>query len=86
MSRSYKKHPVIKDNGGTKKWWKKYSNNVCKQHDLPNGMYYKKLVERWNFCDYKWSLLGYSPRDWYYNGSSKYGGDWKEDMFRLRRK
>lgn len=86
MSRSYKKNPVVKDGGSSKKWWKKYANNVVKQHDVPNGRKYRYLVNRWNFCDFKWSMLGDSKRDTYYNGSSKWGGDFDADMFKCRRK
>ena len=86
MSRSYKKYPVIKDGGKSKKFWKKLSNNILKQHDVASGCAYKRLVEQYSFCDYRWNLLGDSKNDWYYNGSSRYGGDWDDDMFKLTRK
>ena len=51
MSRSYKKHPGFKDHN---RFYKNYANSVVRKHlDLPSGMAYKKLFDRYSICDYK---------------------------------
>lgn len=58
MSRSYKKNPIIKDNGKGKKDKKAIANsrvrNQLKNEDyiIANGCAYKKEYESWNIADY----------------------------------
>lgn len=54
MSRSYKKTPIIKDNGRSKKWSKRQANKVVrKSNDIANYMQYKKAYDSWDVCDWK---------------------------------
>ncbi|HAH17786.1 MAG TPA: hypothetical protein DCL29_02025 [Eubacterium sp.] len=53
MSRSYKKHPRVKDKNN--KGMKKYANKKVRHtKDIPNGKAYKKVFESWDICDYCW--------------------------------
>lgn len=56
MSRSFKHYPFCKDRESSK-WGKRYCNKVVrKAKNLPNGNFYKKLVEPWDFIyDYSFS-------------------------------
>ena len=53
MSRSYKKHPFVKDpaNKGMKRCANK---KVRHTKDIPNGKAYKKVFESWEISDYEW--------------------------------
>jgi len=52
MSRSYKKHPIIKDGGKSKKIGKKYANRkVRRAKDLVDGCMYKNVFCRYDICD-----------------------------------
>jgi hypothetical protein len=53
MSRSYKKHNIVKDPSA--KGMKKYANKkVRRTKNVPNGKAYKKVFESWNISDYQW--------------------------------
>lgn len=53
MSRSYKKHPRVKDK--TNKNMKKFANKKVRHtEDIPNGKAYKKVFESWEISDYNW--------------------------------
>lgn len=53
MSRSYKKHPRVKDKNS--KGMKRYANKkVRRTKDIPNGKAYRKVFESWNISDYQW--------------------------------
>lgn len=58
MSRSYRKHPVVKDNGKSKKQDKTLANRIVRrklkdpEYDLADGKSYKKEYESWNIADY----------------------------------
>lgn len=57
MSRSRKKHPVVKDfsrgNNGTR-WDKRQASKRVRRHKgpIPDGCGYKKLYPSWNIHDY----------------------------------
>lgn len=57
MSRSYKKTPIIKDNGGGKKFAKKIANKRIRTKlkqdiEIGNGNEFKKHSESWDIADY----------------------------------
>jgi len=100
MSRSRKKHPIIKDNGQSHKWNKKNANqrirtavrNVLTNLDsyedkifpTPKG---KELTNQCDICDWKWRLDEHIIRD----GGYSYGnGMWfkytKRDIIKYLRK
>lgn len=68
MSRSYKKHPIVKDNGKGKKKSKRFANHtVRRDKDTPlKGGNYKKMSESWEIADF---VTRYSIEDaiddWY---------------------
>ena len=53
MSRSYKKHPRVKDSAD--KFMKKYANKkIRRAKDIPSGKAYKKVFESWDISDWNW--------------------------------
>jgi len=53
MSRSYKKFPIIKDHS---KGMKTIANRRVRKQPLEalsNGMFYKKMFQQYNICDFK---------------------------------
>lgn len=53
MSRSYKKHPRVKD--AANKGMKKFANKKVRHiKNIPNGKAYKKVFESWDISDYNW--------------------------------
>lgn len=53
MSRSYKKHPRVKDSAN--KFMKKYANKKVRHaKDIPSGKAYKKVFESWDISDWNW--------------------------------
>lgn len=53
MSRSYKKHPFVKDPAN--KFMKRYANKkVRRTPNIPNGKAYKKVFESWEISDWNW--------------------------------
>jgi hypothetical protein len=66
MSRSYKKHPVIKDTSGSsyRKFAKNYSNRIIrKTEDVANGKSYRKIYETYNINDW---IFHWDPNPVYY--------------------
>lgn len=55
MSRSFKKHPIIKDNGKSKKKGKKIANRKVRRSKLSGrkSKNYKKYYESWNVYDFR---------------------------------
>lgn len=53
MSRSYKKHPRVKDPAN--KFMKRYANKKVRHTlDIPNGKAYKKVFESYDISDWCW--------------------------------
>lgn len=53
MSRSYKKHPRVKD--AANKGMKKFANKKVRHtKNIPNGKAYKKVFESWEISDWNW--------------------------------
>ena len=85
MSKSYKKQPVIKDNGGSKKVGKKLANKRLRTQskkgvEIGNGGSYKKHYEQWNIAD---NISRWSKEDAiaYYNDTNVIGGNWAREEF-----
>lgn len=63
MSRSYKRNPIIKDNGKSKKFAKRLATRKIRhlnnkfEDEVPSGKAYKKYFESWFIADYvcRWS-------------------------------
>lgn len=69
MSRSYKKSPVLKNNGKSR-FWKQRANRMFRRIPIcetPFGKsaYHRKYTESWDICDdiYKWSRAA-AAADW----------------------
>ena len=53
ISRSYKKIPITKDNGKSKKEDKRLANRKVRiTSDIPSGCSYKRLYEQYNIVDW----------------------------------
>ena len=70
MSRSYKKNPFITDNGPGRSYAKRYASHkfrreIAKDEDMPSHPQYKKYVEGWDICDYKWRMTRAEAIEWY---------------------
>jgi hypothetical protein len=52
MSRSYKKHPIYKDNTGSDNKTDFNRRLRRTRTDVPNGSHYKKENESWDICDW----------------------------------
>ena len=66
MSRSYKKHPFVKDPAN--KFMKRYANKkVRRTPNIPNGKAYKKVFESWDISDWRWWWNEQNAIDDYYN-------------------
>ena len=58
MSRSYRKNPIIKDNGKSKKEMKSLANRKVRRKlndsdfNISNGKAYKKEFESWDIADF----------------------------------
>ena len=58
MSRSYRKNPIIKDNGKSKKEMKSLANRKVRRKlndpdfDIADGKAYKKEFESWDIADF----------------------------------
>lgn len=65
MSRSYKKYPFCKDRESCK-WGKKYCNKqVRKTKDLPNGNFYRKVANHWDYIYDYWDSNTFEEyKDW----------------------
>lgn len=81
MSRSRKKIGIIKDNGKSKKYWKKQANKKARKVDVPDGGAYKKQYDQYELCDYKfteWRL----KNSLYYNEYTEERDLWLQKVFR----
>lgn len=85
MSKSYKKHPVIKDNGGSKKVSKNLANRRLRARnkkgvEIGDGGSYKKHYEQWDIADYtcRWSKEDAIA---FYNDPNVIGGNWARERF-----
>ena len=57
MARSYRKPWVTDGYKGSRnrQYWKNYSNRLIRRTaDIPNGKVYRRYLNPWNICDYKW--------------------------------
>ena len=65
MSRSYKKHPRVKDSAN--KFMKKYANKkVRRAKDIPSGKAYRKVFESWAISDWNWIWTKReAEKDWF---------------------
>ena len=70
MSRSYKKHPIIKY-AGNKDYKKRFNRKLrrtTKIDDIPNGNAYKKMNESWEINDivsrYTWPQYKLMSEEW----------------------
>lgn len=58
MSRSYRKHPIVKDGGRSKKEDRTLANRIVRRklnnldYEIADGKAYKKEFESWNIADY----------------------------------
>ena len=58
MSRSYRKNPIIKDNGKSKKEMKSLANRKVRRKlndpdfNIADGKAYKKEIESWDIADF----------------------------------
>lgn len=85
MSRSYKKNPVIKDNGKSKKSQKNIANRRLRSklrqgEELASGGHYKKHFEQYDIADYicRWTR---EQAIAYYNNEHIRGGNWAREHF-----
>ena len=56
MSRSYRKTPIVKDNGKHKQFFKRQANKRCRKERVGSGGEYKKHYEQYFICDWKFRL------------------------------
>ena len=52
MSRSYRKTPIIKDNGKYKQFAKRQANKKVRRESCGNGAEYKRHFEQYDICDF----------------------------------
>jgi len=52
MSRSYRKTPIIKDNGKHKQFSKRQANKKVRHEICGNGAEYKRHFEQYDICDF----------------------------------
>lgn len=67
MSRSYKKHPRVKD--AANKGMKKFANKKVRHtKNIPNGKAYKKVFESYDISDWCWIWTKEEAiKEWYEN-------------------
>jgi hypothetical protein len=63
MSRSYRKTPIVKDNGKHKQYAKRQANKKVRKSVCSNGCNYKKVFESWDVMDWKFRLNNPSKKD-----------------------
>ena len=86
MSRSYKKHPVIKYAGN--KDYKKLFNRRLRRtagiDDIPNGNAYKKMNESWEINDIcsRCDWPQYRDIDWYWDNFYGFPRKTEEELYR----
>ena len=60
MSRSYKKNPIIRDNGPRKQFYKRAANKIVRKYpDIQSGGFYRKIAYAYDICDW-----GSGPYTW----------------------
>ena len=52
MSRSYRKTPIIKDNGKHKQFSKRQANKKVRREICGSGAEYKRHYEQYDICDF----------------------------------
>jgi len=78
MSRSYRKSPVIKDNGKGKKKQKAIANRVVRRklknpdYVVPNGGSYTKEYESWRIADYTSRCTEEEAKEMWHRSMRKY--------------
>jgi hypothetical protein len=76
MSRSYKKHPFVKDPAN--KFMKRYANKkVRRTPNIPNGKAYKKVFESWDISDWRWWWNEQNAIDDYYDDNLWYKSEYE---------
>ena len=84
MSRSYKKHPIIKESSrGSNKLRKRIANKAVRHHkgELNNGAQYKKIYSSYDISDYSFSYTWDEWKD--YRGDSQTERDnWERFYYR----
>lgn len=88
MSRSYKKHPIVKDN---QNWAQKAANRHIRHScdDVPNGSAYRKYYPQWDICDYwyheewKWTVRKYEHELQKYLNGGTYC--WRQSLDKRKR-
>lgn len=75
MSRSYKQHPIVKDNGKSKKVGKNLANKMVNTYiqravdgdmPMPQGSSYKKIYDSWKIADWTFRCTEQEWREKYY--------------------
>lgn len=70
MSRSYKKHPFLTDNGEGRAFAKREANKefrrkIASDEEMPARPKYKKYSCSYDICDYKWRMTREEAIEWY---------------------
>lgn len=63
MSRSFRKQPIIKDNGKHKQFGKRQANKKVRHNDCSSGGGFKKLFESWDISDWKFWIKDKSKKE-----------------------
>lgn len=63
MSRSYRKIPIVKDNGKHKQFFKRQANKRCRKEIVGNGGEYKKHYDQYSICDWFFILKSKTKKD-----------------------
>ena len=63
MSRSYRKTPIIKDNGKYKQFAKRQANKKVRRESCGNGAEYKKHYDQYSICDWKFKLKNLNKKE-----------------------
>lgn len=78
MSRSYKKSPYVTDHKRkSSKINKRLANKrfrrlIARTEDAPVGSTYKKYIDSWTICDYRWRMTREDAIHWYENVMESY--------------
>lgn len=56
MSRSYRKTPIVKENGKHKQYWKRQASKKVRHSDVGSGSEYKRHFDTYNICDWRYWL------------------------------
>lgn len=88
MGKSYKKTPIIKDNGKSKKKEKRIANHTVRSKlknnidfELADGKSYKKVFDTWDIADYKSRWTEREARVYYYKHCSPEFYSWQRDPY-----